>query len=128
MPKTEYKTRQRKLITDFFENNPDRQFSANDAANILSNKIGKSTVYREISRMCDEGFLRKYPGHDGMYVYQLSGENCHKHFHLKCTGCGRLVHLDCHLIDDICSHISSEHGFNIDVSGTVLYGVCKKCK
>ena len=128
MPKTEYRTRQRELITELFESNPDKQFSANDAAVIMNNKIGKSTVYREISRLCDEGFLRKYPDSEGMTVYQLSGEDCHRHFHLKCNKCGKIVHLDCHLINDICSHIASDHGFNIDVSGTVLYGVCDNCK
>ena len=128
MSKSEYKTRQRELITQLFEGNPDKQYSANDVAVIMDGRIGKSTVYREISRLCDEEVLRKYPDSDGMAVYQLSGEDCHSHFHLKCTKCGRIVHLDCYLINDICSHIASEHGFNIDISGTMLYGVCKVCK
>lgn len=128
MSKTEYKTRQREMITELFESNPDRQFSANDTAVILSGKIGKSTVYREISRLCDEGFLRKYPGSDGLSVYQLSGKSCHEHFHLKCTKCGKILHLDCHMMNDICSHIASGHGFDIDISKTVLFGKCSSCK
>ena len=128
MPKTEYKTRQRELITELFINNPNRQFSANDTAEIMNGKIGKSTVYREISRLCDEGFLRKYPGSDGLTMYQLSGKDCHGHFHLKCTNCGKIVHLDCLMMNDICSHITFHHGFDIDISKTMLFGICEDCK
>ena len=128
MAKSEYKTKQRELITELFSNNPDRQFSANDAAVIMDGKIGKSTVYREISRLCDEGFLRKYPDSEGNVMYQLLGKDCHEHFHLKCTECGKIVHLDCHMMNDICSHITFHHGFDIDISKTVLYGICKNCQ
>ena len=108
--------------------NPDRQFSINDISDMFSESIGKSTVYREVSRLVEEGFVRKYPDSDGYFWYQYAGEHCHEHFHLRCISCGRIVHLDCHLMNDVCRHINSEHDFEIDMSRTVLYGVCGKCK
>lgn len=127
MSKAEYKTRQRELICQMFTENPDRQFSPSDAAFIMEGEIGKSTVYREISRLCDDGFLRKYTDSDGNIMYQLSREGCDNHFHLRCTDCGSIIHLNCHVMDDICNHIESHHGFSIDISKTVLYGKCSKC-
>lgn len=123
-----YKTKQRELIAGFFKDNTDRQFSINDISDMFSESIGKSTVYREVSRLVEEGFVRKYPDSDGYFWYQYAGEHCHEHFHLRCISCGRIVHLDCHLMNDVCCHINSEHDFEIDMSRTVLYGVCGKCK
>ena len=123
-----YKTKQRELIAGFFKDNTDRQFSINDISDMFSESIGKSTVYREVSRLVEEGFVRKYPDSDGYFWYQYAGEHCHEHFHLRCISCGRIVHLDCHLMNDVCRHINSEHDFEIDMSRTVLYGVCGKCK
>lgn len=123
-----YKTKQRELIAGFFKDNTDRQFSINDISDMFSESIGKSTVYREVSRLVEEGFVRKYPDSDGYFWYQYAGEHCHEHFHLRCISCGRIVHLDCHLMNDVCRHINSEHDFEIDMSRTMLYGVCGKCK
>lgn len=123
-----YKTKQRQLIASFFEKNTDRQFSVNDVSDEFSESIGKSTVYREISRLEKDGFLRKYPDSDGGFLYQYAGEHCHEHFHLRCVSCGKIVHLDCHVMNGVCEHISCEHGFDIDMSRTVLFGTCSKCK
>lgn len=123
-----YKTKQRELIAGYFKENTDRQFSINDISDRFSESIGKSTVYREVSRLAEEGFVRKYPDSEGGFWYQYAGEHCHEHFHLRCISCGRIVHLDCHLMNDVCRHINSEHDFEIDMSRTVLYGVCGKCK
>lgn len=123
-----YKTKQRELIAGYFKKNTDRQFSINDISDRFSESIGKSTVYREVSRLAEEGVVRKYPDSEGGFWYQYAGEHCHEHFHLRCISCGRIVHLDCHLMNDVCRHINSEHDFEIDMSRTVLYGVCGKCK
>ena len=127
MPKSEYKTKQRELICQMFKKNPDGQFSPSDAAGILDGKIGKSTVYREISRLCEDGFLRRYTDSSGNTMYQLSMDGCDSHFHLRCTDCGRIIHLDCGVMSDICTHIQSHHGFSIDISKTILYGKCNDC-
>lgn len=123
-----YRTKQRELIAGFFMENTDRQFSVNEVADRFSESIGKSTVYREISRLEGDGFLRKYSDASGVFLYQYAGEHCHEHFHLRCVACGKIVHLDCHVMNDVCTHISDEHDFNIDMSRTVLFGLCKDCK
>ena len=46
---------------------------------------------------------------------------------MKCVACGKLEHLSCSHLDGIGEHVAREHGFLIDSSRTVFYGICKEC-
>ncbi|MBR1724471.1 MAG: hypothetical protein IJ723_05575, partial [Ruminococcus sp.] len=48
-------------------------------------------------------------------------------YHFKCTGCGRLIHLECREVDHILSHLEQSHGFKLDPVRTVFYGCCAEC-
>lgn len=52
---------------------------------------------------------------------------CREHYHLKCTECGKLIHAECKFLSELSAHIYNEHGFKVDGSRTVLYGVCGDC-
>ena len=52
---------------------------------------------------------------------------CHSHFHLKCTECGVLIHLDCDHLAAITAHVQEDHGFMIDPARTTFYGLCRAC-
>lgn len=128
-----YKTKQQQQLDDFFKKNMSSQFTINEIVSRLcpNDGLGKSTIYRRISGMVKKGTLLKLVGEDGKStVYQYSGEgtNCAEHFHLKCTSCGKLIHLDCHHFEEIGKHISDEHNFTLDTKKTVLYGICSDCK
>ncbi len=130
--KAEYNTKQRLVLIDFLKKNNSRQFSINEIANAVSGSgIGKSTVYRNISRMVTDGELRRFRGADGRQVlYQYVGQDggCNAHFHLKCNSCGKLQHIDCQSIMCIPRHISAHHDFSVDIGNTVFYGLCGSCK
>ncbi len=128
-----YKTKQQRQLLDFFQKNISSQFTVNEIISQLcpEDGAGRSTIYRQISKMAESGTLLKLTGEDGKStVYQYSGEgtNCGEHFHLKCTSCGKLIHLDCHQLEKIRKHISKEHNFTFDIKKTVLYGTCSDCK
>lgn len=93
-------------------------------------RSGQATVYRTIDRLAASGELRKYIV-DGSTAacYQKSGgkTGCREHFHLKCEGCGRLIHVECDELAKIASHMEKEHGFAVDSSKTVFYGICREC-
>jgi len=128
---TVYKTRQRQAVLEYIKKFNDRQFSALQIAEGVKDEgIGKSTVYRQISYLLEEGLIRRFRGKDGKSVlYQYTGDVCCRdHFHLKCKNCGKLVHLDCKHIEHLRHHIMDEHEFTIDMLSTVLYGFCKECK
>ncbi len=51
-----YRTSQREILLDFLRSHPDEEFSTEEITNALcGNAIGKSTVYRLISKLCDDG-------------------------------------------------------------------------
>lgn len=127
-----YNTKQKQLIYHFFAANPDRQFSAKEVAAHIKKqeKIGESTVYRLIAKLTQEGELRRFSGKNvKSVVYQFARQDvhCDNHFHLKCTSCGRLIHLECALFKDFEEHMDTRHGFAIDNVKTILYGTCANC-
>ena len=48
-------------------------------------------------------------------------------FRLRCTGCGRIVHLDCDHLKPFYDHLQHHHGFTIDHHASVLAGLCGRC-
>lgn len=125
-----YNTKQKQAVLGYLKKFTDRQLSAAEIAEGVEKEgIGKSTVYRQIKSLCQEGSVRRFRGSDGKQVlYQyFSGRECSEHFHLKCNVCGKVVHLDCRHIDEFRGHIIDKHGFYIDTLSTVIYGCCGEC-
>lgn len=128
-----YKTRQRELILDFLTANKNRHLSVDDVVNYLRDQhspVGKSTVYRYLDRLVEQGSVRKYFMEEGKcacYQYEEDGEACHQHFHLKCMCCGDLIHVECSYLKNVAQHVFEDHHFTIDHTKTVLYGLCGKC-
>ena len=135
MAKT-YKTAGRQRLLSFLQSNPDRQFGVDELTEELDRlqesegqKQSKSTLYRHLSELCAEGTVRKYRSDtQSAYVYQYVGiGDCRRHFHLKCEDCGKLIHLECTVSEELLSHISSHHDFCVDSGRSILYGLCADC-
>ena len=126
-----YNTKQKQILINYFIRNANKHYSINEITDAVSgDKIGKSTVYRLIDKMTKEGTVRRFNGNDGKSVlYQYTGNNheCDKHFHLKCTKCGILIHLECEYMNSFNKHIEADHKFEIDNSKTLIYGICSNC-
>ena len=46
----------------------------------------------------------------------------------QCKKCGKLTHLDCDFLSGFEKHIMEHHGFSLEYSGSILYGICKDCR
>lgn len=127
-----YNTKQKQTLIDFLKKNKNKHFSIKEISQyVTENRIGKSTIYRLIDKMTAEGSIRRFRGNDGksvLYQYIGDSDECNGHFHLKCTSCGLLIHLDCKHITYLNEHINEHHQFTIDIGKTILYGLCSKCK
>lgn len=129
-----YRTRQREVILEFLKNSNSRHVSIEDVLEHLKasgEKVGRTTIYRYMEKLTEEGVLRKYFIEEGVgacYQYVDSARGCHEHFHLKCLKCGSLLHVECDYLNQIGKHIEDYHGFEIDNTKTVFYGICKDCK
>lgn len=132
--KTQYKTKQRVAMIDYFRQLNGRHVTAADIQQSMYDmdySIGMATIYRQLDKLVQDGLLRKYmlDGHAGAcYQYIGGSDGCDEHYHLKCEGCGRLIHLDCRLVNEMQQHIREEHGFTVNNSKTVLYGICSQCQ
>lgn len=129
-----YKTKQRAAILEYLKSNIDNHITADDIIDFFKNTdnpIGKSTVYRYLDNLVRENIIRKYAsiehGEAACFQYISDNNECHRHFHMKCSKCGNLIHLDCHEVEELSEHIFKEHRFKIDMCKTVLYGICENC-
>ena len=91
---------------------------------------GESTVYRLVTELYAEGTLRRFPKTEGRgWLYQYHGAGgCSGHLHLKCVSCGKLLHLNCGMSEELLEHIEEVHRFKVDNGATVLYGLCADCR
>ena len=130
--KNVYKTSQREILLGFLREHRDEEFSTEEITCALEGKsIGKSTVYRLISKLCEDGDVLRTRGENGkkiLYRYIDKAHECDAHFHLKCRGCGKIIHLDCDFMEELKKHIAGEHGFRPDPRSTVINGVCAECE
>ena len=127
-----YKTGQRRRLLDFLEKHRDRQFSAEQIAELIAaegGEISLSAIYRNLERLEQEGAVRRAAAGEGRKaVYQYTGGECSEHLHLQCTGCGSTIHLDHESTEALRDAAQSCAGFSIDERKTVLYGRCSKCR
>ena len=83
------------------------------------------------NKLAKEGTVIKYVAEKGCqaaYQYVEPGRGCEQHLHLKCVKCGKIIHLECHFMEEISHHIEESHGFTLQCKNSILYGVCKECK
>lgn len=131
---TSYITKQGELILSFLKSEPGCHFTADDIIKALANSgnsVGKATVYRHLDKLIKQGRVRKYivdGGSSACFEYIEEGQKCHEHYHLKCSSCGKLLHVKCEYLDEVSEHILGHHGFIISPEKTVLYGICEDCR
>lgn len=123
-----YNTEQRKLLLSFFEKYPDRNFTAKEIYEKTGGDISLSAVYRNLSELSSSGMITKNAGEKREAVYRFSGASeCKNRLHLCCSVCKKTVHIDNETAEKIKTALSDD-GFGLNISDTVLYGVCPDCK
>lgn len=133
MEKKEYSTQGKKKLLNFLQAHPDVQFTAEELCIAVNGnaECGKSSVYRRLSKLCEENVVGRWSDPDRnvtVYQYIGTGCDCARHFHEKCTVCGKIRHLDCSDSVRFALHLLEEHHFEIDCARSVLYGLCGDCR
>lgn len=125
-----YMTAQRKLLLDFFENNPDKIFTAYEIYSLLQDKnISKSAVYRNLIDLEKNKKIKKQILRDSKEVsYQyISGTVCQAKIHLQCMRCDKISHMNMQSTDSFVDNIATTDKFIVNKSETVIYGLCRDC-
>ena len=130
----EYQTEQKRMLSDFLCQNADSAYSVEELVSRMSELYGssapgKSTVYRLITRLTEEGTVKRFvKGHSRRFVYQIvMGDHCHSHLHMRCMDCGKLLHLDDSLSHELLGQVLRSSNFAVNEEETVLLGECADC-
>ena len=130
--RSRYNTGQRQAISEYLRQSNGQHITVANLVQHLAQKgvkIGLTTAYRHLEALVEGGSVKKYQLEDNTAAcFQYCPEpESPMHFHLKCQGCGQLIHLECDFMDGLKQHVLDEHGFCINESRTVLYGNCADC-
>ena len=129
-----YNTHQKDMLLSFLKENKDTPMGIDELAQNIGLRYpdapGKSTIYRLIGQLVEKGTVKRFvKGNSRQFLYQLAGsEECHSHLHLKCTECGKLLHMGHTLSEQLLSEILGESEFSVKVDSTTLFGSCKDCR
>ena len=124
----------RRKILEYLKNSNDHTVTAADVDEYLKkhdSEVNITTIYRYLDKLAKDGTVIKYVAEKGCqaaYQYVEPGRGCEQHLHLKCVKCGKIIHLECHFMEEISHHIEESHGFTLQCKNSILYGVCKECK
>lgn len=130
-----YNTEQKRLIIEFLSNNSETPYTIEELISALHNLgntrtvPGRSTVYRLMNKLVEEGSVKRFVnGHNRHFYYQIvSSHQCHEHIHMKCTKCGKLYHMDNEETEKILCEVLRNAHFMVDREETTLYGTCNLC-
>lgn len=128
----EYNTRQKREMLSFLKRHDMEPYSVDELVFEMQEqgeKIGRTTVYRYLESLAEQGSVRKYQNAQGVTQYQHVEDHgeCDSHFHMMCKQCGRLYHVNCDLMDTLSKHVLSDHNFILDARETILVGTCARC-
>ena len=92
----------------------------------LNSKLNKTTIYRVLENLVDDGILHSFIGKDGVKWYAMCS-NCtkskheHLHPHFECISCGKV---DCVDVDVSIPKIPNRE---VSVSTVLIRGKCEEC-
>ena len=128
-----YNTIQKQTILELLDKHKNEHLNVDEMMALLYERkenVSRATLYRTLDNLVQNGIVRKYTINENEKAcYQIIDEdNCHNHFHLVCSNCGKLIHLECDKFEDILHHFKEDHGFVVFPSRVVLYGLCSECQ
>lgn len=139
-----YQTEQKRILVSYLKEHHNKQYTIDElVAQMTAEKMrraadggedgekipGKSTVYRLMNLLVEEGVVRRFvKGQSRQFLYQaVEGEQCQYHFHLKCVACGKMIHLGDAFSSQIEENIKKQFGFLVDEGQTMMFGKCVSC-
>ena len=88
--------------------------------------LNLATVYRTLELMYQVGLVDVLTAGSEVQRYTFRGGR-HKHAHLVCRRCGRMLEADLGLIEELRRGIEAQSGFVIDDHHLALNGLCSEC-
>ena len=119
------KTKSVQILLSQFKNQTNA-ISVISLVSLLTSKMNKTTVYRVLDKLEDDGVLHSFLAKDGLKWYAKcsncsSNKHSDVHPHFQCTDCGKV---DCLAVSFSIPKIPNR---KIEVSQLLIQGKCEAC-
>jgi Fur family ferric uptake transcriptional regulator len=119
------KTRNLELVLDAFRNTQEA-LSAHLLIERLPVDVNRSTVYRLLDRLEDDGVVHSFLASENIRFYALCKEcnqsgHVHSHAHFQCTSCSQVVCLEQEVA------LPTLNQYRVDEAQVLLKGQCATC-
>lgn len=117
------KTKSVKALLNVFEQS-DEAIAVAALIEQLRDKMNKTTVYRILDRLEDDGVLHSFIDGDGFKWYSKTPKDSatsHNHPHFQCSECGKV---ECVMVDIIIPKLANHR---VDAVNLLLIGQCADC-
>ena len=130
-----YQTHQKIELIEFFKKNRNSSYTIEEIVEAMTKDPdfaappGKSTIYRLMPSLVESGIVKRFNSGTGRKAsYQIIGDaGCHCHMHMKCTSCGRVIHMADKESVLLQRAIDKMNHFKVDLRQTLIYGTCGQC-
>jgi Fur family ferric uptake transcriptional regulator len=89
-------------------------------------RISLSTVYRNLNLLKELGLVSELHLDQEHHHYELREET--DHYHLICSGCGRVMEFESPLVDQMTAEVGEKQGFFTERTHIDLVGLCSECR
>ncbi len=124
-------TTQRRIILDVILENQGNHLSSEEIYDKVKSKypeIGLATVYRTLQLLEELGIVYKVNFNDGYNRYEVSSSTGdHRHHHLVCLKCGKVIEVKLDLLENLENRIEKESKFKIVDHNVKFFGYCEEC-
>ncbi|MEC8634765.1 MAG: transcriptional repressor [Bacteroidota bacterium] len=119
------KTRNLELVLDAFRN-AQEALSAQLLMERLPADVNRSTIYRLLDRLEDDGVVHSFLASENAKFYALCKEctqsgHVHSHAHFQCTSCSQVVCLEQQVA------VPTLNQYRVDEAQVLLKGQCATC-
>ena len=100
-----------------------------EALAVLKISANKTTIYRELESLMQQGIISELDFGEGKKRYELTKDH---HHHLICEKCNAIEHVDLDELENTLqttqSKIGKQRNFHITHHSLELFGLCKGCQ
>ncbi len=89
-------------------------------------RLSLSTVYRTLNSLKQAGLVRELHLDQDHHHYELADKE--DHYHLVCQGCGKILEVECFVIDEMLSRIEDRYAFQVTGTQMEFVGFCADCQ
>ena len=128
-------TNQRLMVLEAIASCPEEHLTAEEIFELVKAacpEIGLATVYRTIQLLNELHLIDRINFDDGFVRYEMGSASCgeqrHRHHHLICTKCGKVISFRDDLLEELEERITATTGFTVVNHEVKLYGCCAECR